>query len=148
ADSLGIHGAYDVITAFRFFKNAEDELRISATKNLQELIKKSGFFIFDLHLNTFSLIGLVASLIRITRLYKPLKINPLAIRTISLRTIRKIFKESEFEIIDFYGMGILPGRRNFTLLPAPILLTFERWITTHKLLRYFCYNILVFARKK
>ncbi|MFA6098537.1 MAG: class I SAM-dependent methyltransferase [Patescibacteria group bacterium] len=146
--NLHFNDAFDVLTAFRFYKNAENELQINATRSLQKLVKKGGYFIFDLHLNTFSIMGLIACFIRITQLYKLLKINPLAVRTISLRRIRKIFKHSDFEIIDYFGMGIVPGRRNFTLLPTSTLMPFERWLSQHKILRNFCYNLLVFAQKK
>ncbi len=139
---------FDVITAFRFYKNAEDKLRTEATEALIKHLKDGGLFIFDLHLNTLSLVGMLAAVIRSFHLEKALNLNPLAVRTITLRTIRRLFYNTPLEIIDYYGTGILPGRSNYTLLPQPILYPVESFLTRHKVCRLCAYNLLVIARKQ
>ena len=52
---------FDMITAFRFYKNAEDPLRRSVTAALPKYLKTGSYFIFDLHLNTFSIMGMLTS---------------------------------------------------------------------------------------
>lgn len=138
----------DVITAFRFYKNAQKQLRQQATVAIPKYLKEDGLFIFDLHLNTFSFMGILASIIRILRLNKLLNIGELTVRTISLGDIKRLFKNSSLKIIDYYGMGILPGRSNCTLLPAGLLYKIESFFTNRKTLRNFAYNILVIAQKK
>ncbi len=139
---------YDVITAFRFYKNAQESLRQSATKALPKYLKDGGLFIFDLHLNTFSFMGILASLMRFLRFPKLFGMSQLLIRTMSLRDIQTLFKDSEFEVIDHYGMGVLPGRANMMVLPRPWLHKIETFFTTRKILRGLSYNVLVIARKK
>ncbi len=139
---------FDVITAFRFYKNAQTSLRESATKALPRYLKDDGLFIFDLHLNTFSLVGLLARAMSYLRLPKLLGLSELWLRTISLRTIRGLFAGSDFEIIDYFGMGILPGRSNWVILPKKSLYAVEGFFTRRKLGRGIAYNILVIARKK
>ncbi len=139
---------FDVITAFRFYKNAQQELRRAATAVLPRYLKPGGLFIFDLHLNTFSVMGLLASVLRLGACHKWLGIGDLTIRTISLGDIRRLFKNSPFEIIDYYGMGLLPGRSNLVLLPSKLLYHIEAFFTRHKILRGVSYNILVIARRK
>lgn len=139
---------FDVITAFRFYKNAEGQLRKSATSAIAKHLKKDGLFIFDLHLNTFSIMGLLACLFRFLKINKLFKIGDLTIRTIALKDIEGLFKNSPFEIIDYYGMGIFPGRSNYTILPKTILYKIESMFTNRKILRKFAYNILVVAKKR
>jgi SAM-dependent methyltransferase len=139
---------FDVITAFRFYKNAQHQLRQEVTSKLPKYLKPGGLFIFDLHLNSYSIMGIMASLIRTLRLHRVLGTGNLTVRTISMRTIRKLFENTPFEIIDYYGMGILPGRTNYTILPYKQLCTLEKFFTNRKLLRNYAYNILVIARKK
>ncbi|MCF7973903.1 MAG: class I SAM-dependent methyltransferase [Phycisphaerae bacterium] len=139
---------FDVITAFRFYKNAQASLRQAATQALPKYLKEDGVFIFDLHLNTFSCMGLLASLMRLLRFPKLLGMSELLIRTMSLADIKRLFKDSEFEVMDYYGMGVLPGRANMVLLPRPWLYKIETFFTQRKILRGISYNILVIARKK
>ena len=129
---------FDVITAFRFYKNAQQELRQAATEALPQYIKPGGLFIFDLHLNTYSVMGLLAHVVRLFGGQRWLGIGALTIRTISLGEIRRLFKNSVFEIVDYFGMGLLPGRSNLI----------ESFFSRHKILRGVSYNILVIARRK
>ena len=139
---------FDVITAFRFYKNAEEQLRQAVTEAIPQYLKKEGLFIFDLHLNTFSFMGILANIIRFLKLQKLLGAGNLTVRTISLNNIRKLFEDSPFEIIDYYGMGTLPGRSNYTVLPKRLLYKIETFFTNRKILRAFSYNILVIAKKR
>ncbi len=139
---------FDVITAFRFYKNAEEELRQTVTQALPKYLKKDGLFIFDLHLNTFSFMGMLAGTIRFLRFQRLLRVDNLTVRTISLKCIRKLFEDSSFEIIDYYGMGILPGRSNYTILPRNLLYRIETFFTNRRILSRFSYNILVVAKKR
>ena len=139
---------FDVITAFRFYKNAEEELGQTVTRALPKYLKKDGLFIFDLHLNTFSFMGMLAGIIRFLRLQRLLRVDNLTVRTISLKCIRKLFDNSGFEIIDYYGMGILPGRSNYTILPRNLLYRIETFFTNRRILSRFSYNILVVAKKE
>jgi len=138
---------FDVITAFRFYKNAQEDLRKSATQAIARYLKDDGLFIFDLHLNTFSFMGILANAIRVSRMQKILKVGDLTVRTISLGLIRKLFCNTPLEIVDYYGMGVLPGRSNCTILPQKMLYKIESFFTKKKVLRRFSYNILIIAKK-
>ena len=117
-------------------------------KKLPKYLKEGGLFIFDLHLNTFSCMGILASLMRLLRFPKLLGMSELLIRTMSLADIKRLFENSDFEVMDYYGMGVLPGRSNWVLLPRPWLHKVESFFTQRKLLRGISYNVLVIARKK
>lgn len=138
---------YDVITAFRFYKNSENSLREDATKELEKYLNNDGYFIFDLHLNKFSFMGLLATIIKLLKINKLFKIAPITIKTVSLGEIDKILNNNNLKIVDYYGIGFLPSRSNYLIMPNKILYNLEKKISTNKLLRKYCYNILVFAKK-
>lgn len=50
---------FDVITAFRFFLNAEDELRSGALKAISGLLSERGVFLANIHVNRRSILGYV-----------------------------------------------------------------------------------------
>ena len=139
---------FDVITAFRFYKNAQKSLRKDATEKIGNFLKKDGYFIFDLHLNSYSFMGIAARILKFFKIDKIFSLGKLQLRTISLYEIKNILEQNDFEIVDYYGMGLLPSRSNFLLLPKKILYRLENWITKHKVFRLFCYNLLIIAQKK
>jgi SAM-dependent methyltransferase len=139
---------FDVITAFRFYKNAESELRQAATIELGKYLKDEGYFIFDLHLNTFSLMGIFACILRLLKINSLFGMGELSVKTISLWDIRKIFKDTGLKIVDYYGMGILPSRGNFLILPQKYLAKIEYFFTRKKMFRNFGYNLLIVSKKK
>lgn len=49
---------FEVITAFRFFLNAEPQLRSSALKTIQQLLTPNGIFIANCHVNSKSILGM------------------------------------------------------------------------------------------
>ncbi len=48
---------FDLITAFRYFLNAEEELREKTLSNVYNLLNKDGIFILNIHVNSRSLRG-------------------------------------------------------------------------------------------
>ncbi len=146
-DKDRIKREFDVLTAFRFYKNAEETLREEATKELVKYVKSDGYFIFDLHLNKYSFMGMWARVLKFLRFDSLLKINPLTVRTISLKDVKGILEENGFEIVDYYGTGFLPGRSNYIILPYNWLYKLESFFTRKKIFRNFSYNLLVVCKK-
>jgi predicted TPR repeat methyltransferase len=52
-------GQFDLVTAFRFFGNAQDELRTSALETIRDLLKDDGYFVLNNHRNPSSLLSLL-----------------------------------------------------------------------------------------
>lgn len=52
-----IEGKFNLVTAFRFFLNAQQELRESALKAIHKLIANEGLLIVNFHLNPHSITG-------------------------------------------------------------------------------------------
>ena len=138
---------FDVITAFRFFKNAEEPLREEAVNVIPNYLKESGYLILDLHLNTYSFMGILANVIKLFKIDRLFDISSIRLKTISLYEIKRLFNKVGLEIVDYWGMGVLPGRSDSILLPLRILYMIEHYFTKNKILRLFSYNILIIAKK-
>ena len=70
------------------------------------------------------------------------------IRTMSMADVRRLFEDSAFEVVDYYGMGILPGRSNYVLLPQKWLYSVEAFFTRRQLCRRLSYTLLIVAKKR
>ena len=57
-DDAALAGPFDLVTAFRFFLNAEPELRDAALRAIRRRLADDGFLIANFHLNPRSLTGL------------------------------------------------------------------------------------------
>ena len=58
AAALGIEQV-DLISAFRFFGNAQDDLRVAVLKSLRQLLKDDGVLVFNNHRNPSSIRGVL-----------------------------------------------------------------------------------------
>lgn len=143
-----IRDEFDVITAFRFYKNAEDELREAATEELADLLADDGQFIFDLHLNTYSFNGISANILERTGLEKLFDFGPYTLKTVSLPEIERLLERHGLEVVDYYGVGFLPGRKDQLFLPRRLLYPLEKELTSRKRFRFFSYTLVVVAEKK
>lgn len=95
--------SFDLITAFRFFLNAEQELREGALKEIRDLIKPSGYFIFNIHMNEGSL------LVKLLRWYQWIKhIDNYLFHTVSISQVSELLDQYGFSITEEYHFGVLP----------------------------------------
>lgn len=88
---------FDLITAFRFFPNAEPELRTAAIRRLSSLLSPSGVLVFNNHMNRSSLQRRLLAL----RGYRP---NDGMTR----EEVRELTRSAGLEIAAFHPLGILP----------------------------------------
>lgn len=95
-----INEKFDLITAFRFFLNAEDELRKEALKKMRALLKKDGYLIFNIHGNKNSF--------RHLQLFLSGRGNE-----ISPNEIRNLLKECGFTIKKIVGVSFLYEKLSF-----------------------------------
>jgi len=93
---------FDYITAFRFFLNAEMQLRVNSVNALSKLIKKNGVVVVNVHLSASSTMlpciicfNCLVGILNILGFSKFKKRNYLHINV-----LEKIFKDVGFEVID------------------------------------------------
>lgn len=116
---------FDVITSFRLFLNIEDKNRKLILKELYKYLNDDGVLIINNHINRYSLIGFQ---FWIRNLIKPIEKRTkknMTINTASELEFKRLINDSGFKIEKIYRFMILPGRKDFVLLPKNFLVNFE-----------------------
>jgi predicted TPR repeat methyltransferase len=91
---------FNLITAFRFFVNAEPELRVAALRALKPLLAQDGFLVFNNHQNFDSPYMRLAVAYARWRGCSPFN-------TLCLAQCRALLAEVGFEIVRLYPAGML-----------------------------------------
>jgi len=90
---------FNLITAFRFFLNAEPELRSAAIKAIAELLDEDGYLVFNNHQNSGS------PWIKL-RYARHRKKNPEdTFNVMSIEQMKMLVEEAELEIVEIYPAG-------------------------------------------
>jgi ubiquinone/menaquinone biosynthesis C-methylase UbiE len=90
---------FNLITAFRFFLNAEPELRSAAIKAIAELLDDDGYLVFNNHQNSSS------PWLRLRYAYYQKK-NPEGIYNVmSIGQMKKLVEEAGLQIVEIYPAG-------------------------------------------
>ena len=136
-DVLG-DNKYNLITAFRFFPNAEHELRNSSMQVLVKHLKDDGILIFNNHKNHTSSLYSLARLIRRKDSMSSMKNSE----------VKLLCDEHGLDIVDTYHVGIIPSFDRFTLLPIFLLSPLESFFSRINIFKYFAFNIVYVCKLK
>lgn len=99
---------FDLITAFRFFPNAEEQLRKEAMECLVPLLSERGVVVFNNHLNSSSLIDTAR------------RVRGIDIHTMSPREVTELVSGADLRIMECFGLGILPLTDRHMVFPQVI----------------------------
>ena len=89
--------SFDLITAFRFFPNAEAELRREAIQALRELLAKDGAIVINNHLNSSSSLRLLQAAARRPRGH-----------SMTAADVEQLCSWGRLQVASSYGIGLLP----------------------------------------
>lgn len=92
---------FDIVTAFRFFLNAEDKLRREALAAIRRQLRPDGYLVCNVHMNPASLTGLVYRLLGSLR-------GRVLHNTLSLHAFEALLRENGFRVERVVWYGILP----------------------------------------
>ncbi len=132
----GLVGTFDVVASFRFFPNAEPDLRRTAFTALCTHLKPGGLMIVNNHQNEASLLG------KLRRL-RPGKVRPF----LDPEEIPSLMADNGLELVKRIGFGFIPVWREWGLLPAATRANFERRRITEGDGANKALNIIYIARK-
>jgi predicted TPR repeat methyltransferase len=90
---------FNLITAFRFFLNAEPELRSAAIKAIAELLDDDGYLVFNNHQNSGS------PWIRLRHAHYRKKDPGGVYNVMSIEQMKNLVEEAGLEIIEIYPVG-------------------------------------------
>ncbi len=130
---------FDVITVFRFFLNAEPELRESIMKALAVRLRDGcGRLIFNIHGNKHSLRHFALKYRGGSREWK---------NEMSVAEVRRLVEDAGLEIEAWWGDGLCPKFLHRCWL-APLARTIDRWAANSNLFRAFSVDLLFVARPR
>ena len=132
---------FDLILAWRFFLNSENTLKKQILLILKKHLKKSGYLIFNIHMNRFSLVGLQFYIRK--KIFKQKVIN-----TATLSEIKKLLHQTGYKIIEVYPLAHFPGRLNFLILPQKVLSSIELWLTKIGIFKLFAKDLIFICQKR
>ena len=130
------HNKFDLITAFRFFPNAEPHLRKKAIKFISNAMKKDGILIFNNHRNFWSL---------------PYFIKRLTFRSdgfgMTHREVIRLIQSNNLEICEYKSVGLVTDKEKGIFVIWKIIDIFERVLfflyPNHRI----GYNVIYIVRK-
>lgn len=129
---------FDLITAFRFFLNAEPELRASAFSVLRTKLKdEKSIFIFNMH-------GNIVSHRLFTKFWYLLRGRRLA--TSSFWEAQRLVSENGLEVIHWYGIGVLP-KIFYRYVSSRFLLALDKLFFSLPIFKYVSYDLVFVCRK-
>lgn len=129
-ENFNLNGSYHVITAFRFFLNADAGLRRQVLQWIHDHLRAGGILICNFHLNPKSLMGIYY------RFYSWTHRSPKP-NFLSFTDAHALLAGSHFRIIGIYPYGYLFYRRSGLRFPQKTLLALERrlmrlsWLAPH-----------------
>jgi len=90
---------FNLITAFRFFLNAEPELRSAAIKAIAELLDEDGYLVFNNHQNSGS------PWIKLRHAHHRKKNPEVTFNVMSIGQMKKLAEGAGLEIVEIYPVG-------------------------------------------
>ena len=129
--------AFDLITAFRFFPNAQPDLRVQVIRVLVDHLDAGGLLVFNNHKNLSSLRYRLARLIRRG-----------GREGMGPGEVRGLIDGAGLEIVRTFGYGFTPASDERRFLPIPVLRAIEAILSRVRPFRGLSENILFVCRRK
>jgi len=130
---------FDLITAFRFFPNAEDQLRVDVAAALSRLGSEGGLLVFNNHKNAHSFVG------RAMRFW--CWIRGRHFRTMDRADIDALTARTGWEIVEVVPTGIFPGYEWLMFLPSSWYAVIDRGLARLPGAAGWALNQIVVCRK-
>lgn len=127
---------FNLITAFRFFPNAQPELRNEVMKLLDKHLDDDGYIVFNNHRNTRSALNRL-------RKFK----GHSGYQGMNTAEVKKLLTENRLKIIKVYHLRVFPARENKTLLPIFLLHPLDALLSKCKFLQNLGTNLIFVCRK-
>jgi ubiquinone/menaquinone biosynthesis C-methylase UbiE len=133
---------FDIITAFRFFLNAQPELREEAFTVISKILKQEGYFVFNVHLNKTSIF------FRLAKLYRKFKGLDSEVNAVTIKEVSQLVEKTGLQIISTYHFGLIPIFNNNTKIPIWLISPFDEFASKISFCKYFSKNLIFLCKKK
>jgi len=128
--------SFDLITAFRFFPNAQPNLRSEALEILASLLTEEGYLVFNNHLNASSLMLRLARMLRASRGLG-----------MTENEVRELVGSAGLRIVARYHLGVAPSNERVMVLPRTLLEPIERFASRWRALHPLAQNIIYVCQR-
>ncbi len=129
---------FDYITAFRFFLNAEPDLRDAAFQALvPKLRDERSVFIFNIHGNLWS-----------HRLFSKLwyRMRGRRLNTMTVRQVRQLVRRHGLEVVRWCGFGVKP-KIFYRIFGARFMFAIDSLLAQIPWMKYISYNLIFVCRR-
>lgn len=134
-DILG-NRKFNLITAFRFFPNAQPQLRLEAIQVLRRHLEKNGFLVFNNHMNTACIKYRLARFL-----------GRGGHKGMSIEETKRLTDEAGFDIVKIYHLCVLPVSDRFMLLREPLLKYIEKSLARVSILSNLGENLIFVCKR-
>lgn len=129
---------YDVITAFRFFLNAEPDLRKSIIKDLSSRLKNSNsLLIFNIH-------GFQKSIRTFAKFFHK---EDVIFNEMSYREVMDLINHGDLEVIQVLGFGFFPRRLYYSPV-KPLITRLEKQFSNQYITNQFGSDLIFVCKRK
>lgn len=101
--------AFNLITAFRFFANAQDDLRSDAMRTLANMLAPDGVLVFNNHKTRASAVYRVGRIVRKNQ------------RDMSTGDVMALVRDSGLRVVEIHHVGVFPSIDRLRLMPIALL---------------------------
>jgi SAM-dependent methyltransferase len=136
-DPTLLEGPFDLITVFRFFLGAQEELRREALAALRPLLAPGGLLVIGLHGNNLSLRGLTTLARRLAGRRVP---------ALGYYAMARLLRQHGMRIVEFRGITPLT-QKVWALAPEGARRGIERLVRRSRALQHLCVNLVVVAER-
>jgi predicted TPR repeat methyltransferase len=127
---------FDLITAFRFFPNAENDLRSDAINAISRHLDDKGLLVFNNHRNKKSFVAKLRRLV-FRKKY----------RGMDRKEVELMLSTSHLKVVDTYSMGLFPDSYNKKIIPISMLYYIELILGKFKFFNGYGYNQIFVCRR-
>ena len=143
ADNVFEGEKFRMITSFRFFLNAQKELRYEAMEKLASLLDDDGIIVFNIHNNTSSLTN------RISKLYMLFKYRKrMPVKEMSINDVKELLDTYGLEIHSLYNYATYPIFNERKKFPTKLVKSFDSFFSSVVKLPSLSRYIIYVAKKK
>jgi predicted TPR repeat methyltransferase len=129
---------FDLITAFRFFLNAQPELRNQVLDVLSNLLPENGYLVFNIHMNKGCMLSILLGF------YFWIRGMSKDFNSMSYQNVNRMLQKHGFKIVKTYHFGVIPISNENTRMPLNLLEKIETFASQFDFLRSSsCYVIYV-----
>lgn len=126
---------YDLITAFRFFLNAEPQVRLPYLAGLGSRLRDADSrLVFNIHANAWGLDGLAS------------RTDHIAV--MSPGEVHRLVHAAGLEVVSWHGLGLMPACRDRLRVLKRRMRSFDRWAAGQRWLRRVSRDLIFVCRRQ